>query len=125
MLPLLLFNGARGCNGVILITTKRGSSGLKVDYSGNYSVQTISKRPVMLTASEQMTETNNYMYEEYLMRYKAYPYGTREVSTLPSFKPKYSQDEIGAAGRGTDWYDMITQLGFVNQHNISVSKGFG
>ncbi|MEI8087504.1 MAG: TonB-dependent receptor plug domain-containing protein, partial [Paludibacter sp.] len=82
--------GARGCNGVILITTKRGSNGFKVDYSGNYSVQTIAKRPLMLTASEQMTETNNYMYEEYLMRYKAYPYGTRDVSTLPTFKQKYT-----------------------------------
>ncbi|MEI6554495.1 MAG: TonB-dependent receptor [Paludibacter sp.] len=115
--------GARGCNGVILITTKRGSNGFKVDYSGNYSVQTIAKRPVMLTASEQMTETNNYMYEEYLMRYKAYPYGTRDVSTLPTFKQKYTQDQIAAAGTGTDWYGLITQLGIINQQNISISKG--
>ncbi|MDP4276109.1 MAG: TonB-dependent receptor [Bacteroidota bacterium] len=115
--------GARGCNGVILITTKRGSNGLKVDYSGDYSVQTIAKRPEMLTAAGQMTETNNYMYEEYLMRYKAYPYGTRDVSTLPAFKPKYTQTEIDAAGTGTDWYGLITQMGVINQQNVSVSKG--
>jgi len=115
--------GSRGCNGVILITTKRGSNGFKVDYSGNYSVQTIAKRPLMFTASELMTKTNNYLYEEFLVRYKAYPYGTRAVNTLPTFKPKYTQDQISAAGKGTDWYGLITQMGLINQQNVSISKG--
>lgn len=115
--------GARGCNGVILITTKRGKSGLKVEYSNNNSIQTIAKRPSMLNASELMTETNNYLYEEYLIRYKAYPYGSREISTLPTFKPKYTDEDISSAGNGTDWYDLITQTGQINQHNVSISKG--
>lgn len=115
--------GARGCNGVILITTKRGGNGYKVDYSGNYSVQTIAKRPIMLTASELMTKTNGYLYEEYLMRFKAYPYGTRALNTLPVFRPKYTQDQISSAGSGTDWYNLITQQGLINQQNVSISKG--
>ncbi|MEI7505107.1 MAG: SusC/RagA family TonB-linked outer membrane protein, partial [Paludibacter sp.] len=115
--------GSRGCNGVILITTKRGNKGLKVEYSGNYSVQTITKRPEMLTAAEQMTEANSYLYDQSLIRYTAYPYGTRDVSTLPTFVPKYTQTEIDAAGVGTDWYGLITQMGKVNQQNISISKG--
>lgn len=115
--------GARGCNGVILITTKRGGSGLKIEYSGNYSVQTIAKRPDMLTNKELMEETNNYLYEEYLIRYKAYPYGTREVNTLPAFRPRYTESDISSAGLGTDWYGMITQMGQINQQNISINKG--
>lgn len=115
--------GARGCNGVILITTKRGGSGLKVEYSGNYSVQAIAKRPDMLTNRELMEETNNYMYEEYLIRYKAYPYGTREVNTLPAFRPRYTESDISSAGAGTDWYGLITQMGQINQQNISINKG--
>lgn len=115
--------GSRGCNGVILITTKRGSNGFKVDYSGNYSVQSIAKRPIMMNASEFMTKTNSFLYEEYLMRFKAFPYGTRAVNTLPAFRPKYSQDEIASAGSGTDWYGLITQQGLINQQNVSISKG--
>lgn len=115
--------GARGCNGVILITTKRGGNGYKVDYSGNYSVQTIAKRPIMLTASELMTKTNSFLYEEYLMRFKAFPYGTRALNTLPAFRPKYTQDQISDAGVGTDWYGLITQQGLINQQNVSISKG--
>lgn len=115
--------GARGCNGVILINTKRGKNGLKVEYNGNYTVQTIAKRPHLLSGSELMTEINNYLYEEHLMKYQAYPYGTREVNTLPEFTPKYSSEEISNAGAGTDWYDEITQTGIINQHNISVNKG--
>jgi len=115
--------GARGCNGVILITTKRGGSGLNVEYSSNYSVQTIAKRPEMLSNRELMQETNNYLYEEYLIRYKAYPYGTRQVSTLPTFRPRYSDTDISSAIQGTDWYGLITQTGRINQHNVSINKG--
>ena len=115
--------GSRGCNGVVLITTKRGSNGFKVDYSANYSVQTIAKRPDMMSATELMKKTNSYLYEEYLMRYKAYPYGTRAVNTLPAFRPKYNQDDIAGAGTGTDWYGLITQQGLINQQNVSISKG--
>jgi len=115
--------GSRGCNGVILITTKRGGNGFKVDYSANYSVQAIAKRPIMLTASQLMTKANGYLYEEYLIRFKAYPYGTRALNTLPVFRPKYTQDQITAAGIGTDWYNLITQQGLINQQNVSISKG--
>lgn len=45
--------GARGSSGVILVTTKRGQSGTaKFDYSGQYSVSSISNRIPVLSAQE-------------------------------------------------------------------------
>ena len=45
--------GSRGSSGVLLVTTKKGSAGaLQVDYSGQYSVSSISKRLPVLSAQE-------------------------------------------------------------------------
>lgn len=45
--------GSRGTNGVILITTKQGKeSAATVEYSGFYSVETVSNRPDILSADE-------------------------------------------------------------------------
>ncbi len=114
--------GARGCNGVILITTKRGEMGTHVEYNFNTSVQKIINQPQLLNASEWMTERNNFDYERFLMLRKAFPYGTKDPATL-NFTSKYSDTDILNAGVGTNWYDLITQLGTINQHNLSIRGG--
>lgn len=54
--------GARASNGVILITTKRGKEGtVKVEYSSNYTSQTVSKWLDLLNATEFMTERNELL----------------------------------------------------------------
>ena len=50
--------GARGSNGVILITTKRAKLGSVVEGAISTSVQTIAKRPELLTAKEFLIEQN-------------------------------------------------------------------
>ncbi len=45
--------GSRGSNGVVLITTKKGSQGkLKVGYNGYYGVQNVAKKIDMLTGDQ-------------------------------------------------------------------------
>ncbi|MGI4833206.1 MAG: SusC/RagA family TonB-linked outer membrane protein [Janthinobacterium lividum] len=45
--------GSRGSNGVVIITTKRGSAGtLQLSYGGQYGLQTVSHYPRMLTGQE-------------------------------------------------------------------------
>ncbi|MCF8346685.1 MAG: TonB-dependent receptor [Bacteroidales bacterium] len=113
--------GARGSNGVILITTKRGSEGTSVEYTMNTSVQQIINRPVLLNGQEFMVEQNNYLYERYLMLNQLPPYGNRD--SFRDFVPAHSEEEIANAGKGTDWYDMVTQTGRINQHNLSIASG--
>jgi TonB-linked SusC/RagA family outer membrane protein len=115
--------GARGSNGVILITTKRAKLGSSVEYTFNASVQDIAKRPELLNAKEFLVEQNRYLYELYLQTYGLPPYGTNEPASAPPFVPRNSQATIDAAGVGTDWYDQITQKGFIQQHNLTISRG--
>jgi TonB-linked SusC/RagA family outer membrane protein len=115
--------GARGSNGVILITTKRGKVGSEVTYSVNTSVQDLVNKPELLNAKEYLIEQNSYLYELYLQQNKLVPYGTNNPATAPAYIPRNSQSAIDAAGIGTDWYDKITQQGTINQHNLTINRG--
>ncbi|MBD1420595.1 SusC/RagA family TonB-linked outer membrane protein [Sphingobacterium chuzhouense] len=115
--------GARGSNGVILITTKRAKLGSVVEGSLNTSYQTIARRPQLLTAKEFLVEQNRYMYDMYLQQNKLPPYGGVNSSLVPPFVPPNSDELIANTGNGTDWYDMITQTGKVNQFNLSIARG--
>ncbi|WP_294080832.1 SusC/RagA family TonB-linked outer membrane protein [Proteiniphilum sp. UBA5384] len=116
--------GARGANGVILITTKRGTKDTKVEYSMNTSVQSIIKRPDLLTAEELMIEQMRYDKEIFLRNNKIYPYGYADPS-LVNYVPKvyYTDEEIVRAGKGTNWYDEVTRMGLIQQQQLSVSFG--
>lgn len=116
--------GARAANGVVLITTKKGKEGKPVvAYSFNNSIQKVSRKLEMLDATGFMQETNNYLYERWLIDNKVAPYGNTDPSTATPFAPKYSDGDIAGAGKGTDWWNELIRQGSVQQHNISVTGG--
>ena len=86
--------GSRASNGVIVITTKKGSDRLAVNYSSSYSVSTTADRLDVLTAEE----------------FKAFVPTVTGVPANPSF---------GSAN--TDWQDEIYRTAFGTEQNISVS----
>ena len=86
--------GSRASNGVIVITTKKGSDRLAVNYSSSYSVSTTADRLDVLTAEE----------------FKAFVPTVTGVPANPSF---------GSAN--TDWQDEIYSTAFGTEQNISVS----
>lgn len=47
--------GARAANGVVLVTTKKGKGDMKVNFSSNFSIQTIGIRPTSPTMAEYAT----------------------------------------------------------------------
>jgi TonB-linked SusC/RagA family outer membrane protein len=101
--------GARGANGVILITTKRGKTGkMSIDYSGSFSLQELDRRYDMLTASEFARATNEVNIEK-----------------NPNGNPIYSPVFINEAGEGTNWIEEITRVGSIQQHQVGLSGGFG
>ena len=117
--------GARAANGVIIITTKKGREGKPVvTYNASYGVQRIANRIDMLNATEFMTEANAFAQEKWYFDNRIYPYGNVDPTTVtsPLILP-YTDEQIAAAGEGTDWYDLVTQDGMIHQHNISVSGG--
>jgi TonB-linked SusC/RagA family outer membrane protein len=94
--------GARGSNGVILITTKKGKIGKPmVSYSGYYGTQQISNMPDYLTGPEF------YDYKN-----------IREPESMSD-----SEQEVYDAGTWTNWSDLTMRTGEKQQHSVSISGG--
>ncbi|HYH57560.1 MAG TPA: TonB-dependent receptor plug domain-containing protein, partial [Anseongella sp.] len=96
--------GARGANGVILITTKSGKEGrATVSYEGYAGVQNSASKLDMLNAREYQTVINDIIAD-----------GGGSV--------EQQVNEI--AGDGTDWQEMIyNSNAVVHNHNVSLSGG--
>ena len=117
--------GARAGHGVVLITTKRGSSGKPtVSYSASGSIQNIRANYDMLDAAQFMDMYNKQTYEKYLMQYGLGIYeGYVKSSEKPTaYTPAYSNDQIKYV-QGTDWLKEVTRLGYMQQHNVSINGG--
>lgn len=93
--------GAEAGNGVVLITTKKGKAGDgKVNYSFQYTVQSIGKHPKVLNAEQ---------YAQYM-----------EEGGF------FTRDYINANWDGvtdTDWVDEVFGNGSIQRHNVSFSNG--
>lgn len=119
--------GSRAGHGVIIITTKRGrTQKARINYSGNYSSQSMKNAYKMLTPRQYMEERNRDNYELYLKNNGLDLYA--DYITLdpghhvPEFVPRYSQEQINSI-RGTDWFDEVTRNGYQQSHNISINGG--
>jgi len=91
--------GARGANGVVLITTKRGKSGKTVvSYDGYYGVQRTTKRMDMMNAAEFAALENEI--------YKTNVY-----------------ENPAALGEGVDWQDKIFRDAPMQNHQVTIAGG--
>ncbi|MEO8582251.1 MAG: TonB-dependent receptor [Flavitalea sp.] len=124
--------GSRAANGVILITTKRGSGtdgAATIQYSGNYSLQKYKNPFDVLPLNEWMQVRNEAAWEQWNFSNNVIPYGTRtleEAKAAPvagDFHNLYTQNAINNVGRGTDWFGLVTRDGATQQHNITISGG--
>lgn len=86
--------GSRGANGVIMVTTKRGSKGqAKIDFNASYSLQNEINRLDLL---------NKEQFTEYIQ------------DTNPDFTP---------LDGNTDWQDEIFQTGNIQNYQLGISGG--
>lgn len=93
--------GARAANGVVLVTTKKGTLGkVKVSYDFSYGWQTAWKKRDMLNASQYATLMN-------------------EAAAYAGEEPLYANTNLGA---GTNWQDVLfNDNAPVQNHQLSVS----
>nr|WKN34894.1 SusC/RagA family TonB-linked outer membrane protein [Tunicatimonas sp. TK19036] len=115
--------GARGANGVILITTKRGSQdGGRVTYDGYTSVGVLPKKVDVLNSEEfLMVEEIAYQNAE-----KFDPEGwAADKYTDPKLKrtDPLLFDENGNPLYDTDWQEEATQKAWAQSHQLSFSGG--
>ena len=99
--------GARGANGVILITTKSGKkdSKMTVSYDGYYGVQNPWRKLRLLDSQQYMMLTN-------------------EAAMNGGLSPKFSAAEIAGNTINTDWQDEMFNYDAPKQnHSVSLNGG--
>ncbi len=97
--------GSRASNGVVLITTKRGTEGKpKVTYEGMMGWQSLPKHLDMMDLRQYAKYYND--------RAALWGWGELEQYKDPSLLTK-----------GTDWQDELFQTAFMHQHQLGVSGG--
>ena len=104
--------GSRGANGVIIITTKQGRKNQPVtlNVEANVSVSEMSRYLDYANASEYLYLKNRNVMAQNAINGTSAP--------LP-----YTQDQIDAAGKGTDWQREITQLALTQNYNFNLVGG--
>lgn len=113
--------GVNAANGVILITTKKGSRGrMKIDVESSYSLVRNYKYLDMLSGPEYMNFANMFSKENYLYNREMYPYGPNEYDNrwMPLFTPEQIDNAIT-----TNWQDYILKTGHIFNENVTVSGG--
>jgi len=115
--------GSRGANGVVLVTTKRGSkSGGSISYDTYYSLGTLSKKVGVLNSEEfLMIEEVAYQNAE---KYDAVGFANGKY-TDPALKRNDPRlfDSNGDPIYDTDWQDEVTRPAFTQNHQLSFTGG--
>ncbi|TKG96862.1 TonB-dependent receptor [Puteibacter caeruleilacunae] len=107
--------GARGANGVVIVTTKSGRDGkMKVSFSAKSGVQQMIKQYKALDAVG---------YAKF-QHHRYFPYDKRtEAPTEEEDNYKWWNYETYKDSTNTNWMDEITQMGEMQNYNLSVSGG--
>ncbi len=94
--------GSRGANGVIIVTTKKGSrdkASISYRYSAGFDV--VAKKLDLMNAKEFATYNKKYFHNV----------------------GGYSDEEIAAMGEGTDWQDAMLRTAGHQSHEFSITGG--
>ena len=110
--------GARASNGVIMVTTKKGSlNSMNVTYDGYAGVQNVYKLLPLLDAKEYLLIMN-----EARMNSNLAPYGPADYNTL--LDPVYYKKIVDGTWNGTNWLkEMQTKNAPIQSHAINITGG--
>ena len=98
--------GAAGANGVVIITTKRGTKGrTNISYDGYVALQARTGKLDMMNLREFATYQQQ-LYNE---------------GVLPNVDSAYLDPSL--LGKGTDWQDAVTDDAWMHNHNLSLTGG--
>lgn len=134
--------GARAMNGVVVVTTKRGSEGKpKVSYSGNFTVQlkpSYADYDIMNSADQMSVyaelERKGFLTSGIVNNANSGVYGKMYnlINTYNETTGKFGLENTPEARRqfltryanaNTDWFDILFRNSLQQEHSISVSGG--
>ncbi|HTN37060.1 MAG TPA: TonB-dependent receptor [Arachidicoccus sp.] len=100
--------GARGANGVILVTTKRGRAGnVQIDYNGYGGIKQLAHNIDLLNGKQLAELINEEMYNQ-------------DPTRTDYLKALSNPDSIG---KGYNMVDALLRTGNYQKHNLSISGG--
>lgn len=108
--------GARGANGVVLVTTKRGEKdAFEIRYNNYFGFQEATIVPKFLNSIDYATLMNEKFFNQ----------------DGVNFNPRYTEEQIEAIRNGsmpdqfanTSWADEVLQQAPIQNHNLSLSGG--
>ena len=116
--------GAQAANGVILITSKEGEKSDKpvFNYSGSFTTQNPSNTMSLMNREQFIKKgydanwTDAYLAPDYIQINPDWNYAD---NLEPLLRAGYEN------GTDYDWWDNITDPGYINEHNLSVSGTHG
>lgn len=120
--------GSRGANGVVVVSTKKGSAGLpKISAKAYYGIQSVSKTIDLMNAYEYAqfvaTARNNYWVDQNPGVNKATDSNSvrTKKAKIPDYLQPYLNNEKGLTD--TDWQDEIFREAAIQQYSLSVAGG--
>lgn len=115
--------GARGANGVILITTKRGSEGGHINYNSYVSLSTMARKLDVLNSAEfDQVQDNSY---KNAAKYDPVGFASgkyKDPAVIRKSLPLL-YDANGKPLYDTDWQKEASQQAFSQNHNLSFTGG--
>lgn len=121
--------GSRGANGVVLVTTKKGSKGKEsINFSANFGISRVVKKMEMLSAYEYAKYRNEAaeLFNYYENGNEPLPYpGTSKVdpTTGETIYSPGPDDYLTAKYPGVNWQDEVFQTAYTQEYNLSVTGG--
>lgn len=115
--------GIKAANGVVLITTKRGSAGkAQINYRGSVTLSQATAMPRMMNGTQYM----EYYNLASAMDWNVTPHNEGDV-----FVPMYKPEDIAATYNGdlsdgienTNWMSQMERTTIMHQHSLSASGG--
>lgn len=104
--------GSRASNGVIVITTKKGKSGMTVNYNMYAGTQNPGAGPDNLLDTQGMADLQWLVYAND---------GTSE--THPVYGPSSGSPTLPPWAANTNWFDEVTRNASIMNHDLSLSGG--
>lgn len=105
--------GARGANGVIIITTKEGQAGkISVNYNTYFGWKKVASHPKTLGVSDYV----RWQYEYFQL--------SDDVSTYEKYFGKYQDIDLYNNQPSNNWYDQVFgRTGTTTNHDLTVNGG--
>jgi TonB-linked SusC/RagA family outer membrane protein len=115
--------GARGANGVILITTKRGQQGGQINYNSYVSISTIARKLDVLNSAE-FDAVQDASYRN-AAKYDPAGFASGKYKDPAAIRRSLPElyDANGKARFDTDWQKEATRNAFSQNQNLSFTGG--